>query len=95
MATPIVASLFNLINEERIKAGKSVIGFVNPTLYQHPEMFNDITAGNQAKGGPGIGGDTLPSACGNDGFSAVSGWDPVTGLGTPNYPAMLEVFMSL
>ena len=29
------------------------------------------------------------------GFSAVEGWDPVTGLGTPNYPKMLEYFMSL
>jgi tripeptidyl-peptidase-1 len=34
-------------------------------------------------------------AGGTDGFSAVKGWDPVTGLGTPNYPKMLEFFMSL
>ena len=93
MAAPVVASIFNRINEERINAGKSVIGFVNPTLYQHPEMFNDITIGNQDKGGPN--GDGEPSACGNKGFSAVDGWDPVTGLGTPRYHAMLRVFMRL
>ncbi|KOS19866.1 Tripeptidyl-peptidase sed1 [Escovopsis weberi] len=93
MSAPIVAAILTRINEERIKAGKSVIGFANPALYQNPSMFHDITVGNQAKGGPN--GDGNPSACGNVGFSAVSGWDPVTGLGTPNYPAMLEYFMSL
>jgi tripeptidyl-peptidase-1 len=33
--------------------------------------------------------------CGTDGFYAVKGWDPVTGLGTPNYPKMLRLFMGL
>jgi len=59
-----------------------VVGFVNPVLYAHPEMFNDITLGDN----PG---------CGTNGFEAVPGWDPVTGLGTPNFPKMLEVFLSL
>jgi len=27
--------------------------------------------------------------------NACLGWDPVTGLGTPNYPKMLKLFMSL
>lgn len=84
MAAPLVAGIFNRINEERIAAGKGPIGFANPTLYAHPEMFNDITKGNQAGGG-----------CGTNGFSAVAGWDPVTGLGTPRYADMLEVFMAL
>ena len=91
MSAPLVASLFTRINIERKLAGKGPIGFANPTLYQHPEMFHDITKGNQDKGGPN--GDRNPSACGNDGFSAVEGWDPVTGMGTPNYPKMLQVFL--
>lgn len=33
--------------------------------------------------------------CGEAGFSCAKGWDPVTGLGTPNYPAMLDLFMGL
>lgn len=44
------------------------MGFVNPALYSHPEILNDITNGTN----PG---------CGTPGFSAVPGWDPVTGLG--------------
>jgi tripeptidyl-peptidase-1 len=84
MAAPIVAAIFTRINEERIAAGKGPIGFANPTLYAHPEAFNDITVGDQSQGG-----------CGTKGFSAVSGWDPVTGLGTPKYDALLSVFMAL
>lgn len=81
-STPLVAGIITLLNEERIAAGKGPIGFLNPTLYAHPEMFNDITVG----GNPG---------CGTDGFKTAPGWDPVTGMGTPNYPKMKEVFLSL
>lgn len=45
MATPIFASVINRINEERIAAGKSTLGFLNPTLYEHQEILNDITNG--------------------------------------------------
>lgn len=81
-STPLVAGIITLLNEERIAAGKGPIGFLNPTLYAHPEMFNDITVG----GNPG---------CGTDGFKTAPGWDPVTGMGTPIYPKMKEVFLSL
>ncbi|KAG9949310.1 aorsin, partial [Aureobasidium melanogenum] len=81
-AAPVFASILTRINDERLKAGKSTVGFVNPTLYANPGAFHDITTGNN----PG---------CNTTGFSAAAGWDPVTGLGTPNYPALLEVFMSI
>jgi len=32
---------------------------------------------------------------GTPGFTAVKGWDPVTGLGTPNFPKMLATFLLL
>ncbi|KAF2768507.1 subtilisin-like protein [Teratosphaeria nubilosa] len=81
-ASPIFAALVTRINEERIKVGKGPVGFINPTLYSHPEVLNDIVNGTN----PG---------CGTDGFSCTPGWDPVTGLGTPNYPKMLALFLSL
>ncbi|PBP24455.1 Pro-kumamolisin [Diplocarpon rosae] len=66
----------------RINAKKSPIGFVNPVLYANPEVLNDVTnGGNQG--------------CGTEGFQSVPGWDPVTGLGTPNFPKMMDLFMSL
>jgi tripeptidyl-peptidase-1 len=65
-STPIFASIVTRINEERMNAGKKPVGFMNPVLYAHPEVLNDITNGTN----PG---------CWTDGFSAVKGWDPVTG----------------
>ncbi|KAG4026987.1 hypothetical protein MFRU_034g00470 [Monilinia fructicola] len=81
-STPIFASVINLINEERLALGKSTVGFINPVLYSNPQVLNDITNGSNPN-------------CGTDGFSAVPGWDPVTGLGTPNYPKLLELFLDL
>jgi tripeptidyl-peptidase-1 len=43
-STPIFASVVNLINEHRIGADKSPVGFLNPTLYQHPEVLNDVSS---------------------------------------------------
>lgn len=81
-STPVAGAIFTLINEERINAGKSSIGFINPVLYANPGALNDVTSGDN----PG---------CGTSGFSAVKGWDPVTGLGTPNYPKLLSTFLAL
>lgn len=44
-AAPTIAAILALINGERIKVGKSSVGFVNPTLYAYPEVLNDITEG--------------------------------------------------
>jgi tripeptidyl-peptidase-1 len=81
-SSPIFASIVTRINDARLSMGKRPIGFINPALYQNPEILNDITNGTN----PG---------CGTKGFEAVEGWDPVTGLGTPNYPKMLRFFTSL
>lgn len=59
-SAPIFASLLNLINEERLIANKTPVGFVNPVLYAHPEMFNDITKGSN----PGCGTKGFPAAPG-------------------------------
>lgn len=81
-SAPIVAGLITLINQQRLAKGKSTVGFINPVLYANPGAMNDIVSGNN----PG---------CGTNGFSAVPGWDPVTGLGTPNYAKLLQVWMAL
>jgi hypothetical protein len=60
MSAPLVAAIFTRINDERIAVGKGPIGFANPTLYANPQMFNDITVGDQSLGG-----------CGTNGFSCV------------------------
>jgi tripeptidyl-peptidase-1 len=80
-SAPIVASLISLINEERLAAGKGTVGFINPVLYANPGAMNDITVGSN----PGAG---------TKGFQAVPGWDPVSGLGTPDYEKLLKIFMA-
>jgi tripeptidyl-peptidase-1 len=81
-SAPIFASIITLINQQRIKAKKSTVGFLNPVLYKNPDAFNDIVKGSN----PG---------CGTKGFNAVKGWDPVTGLGTPDYDKLLDIYMAL
>ncbi len=81
-SSPTFGAIISVINGERLKMGKGTVGFINPVLYAHPEIFDDIVEGNN----PG---------CGTPGFSAVEGWDPVTGLGAPNYNRLKEVFMAL
>jgi tripeptidyl-peptidase I len=80
-AAPVFAAILTRINEELLAKKGTTVGFVNPTLYVHPEVFNDITSGRSNPG------------CGTDGFKTAPGWDPVTGLGTPNYPALLALFL--
>lgn len=46
-ATPMFAAMINRINDERLLAGKKPIGFLNQILYQHPEVFTDVSAFSQ------------------------------------------------
>lgn len=83
-SAPVVAAVVSMINNERLNAGKGVVGFINPVLYRHGEgMMNDVVTG-------GMGG------CGVEGaFRAVEGWDPVTGLGSLDYGRWRGVFLGL
>ena len=79
-STPIFASIINRLIEERLAKGKKPLGLLNPALYDHPYVLNDIVNG------------TNPD-CDTLGFSAVPGWHPVTGLRTPNYLKMRQLFV--
>ncbi|KAJ7198616.1 subtilisin-like protein [Mycena haematopus] len=81
-SSPVVGSMLTMINDARLALGKSTIGFINPTIYSpaFKGAFNDITTGTN----PG---------CGTKGFNATKGYDPVTGLGTPNFAKLLELWV--
>ncbi|MCJ1419206.1 hypothetical protein MMC32_005559 [Xylographa parallela] len=81
-SSPTFGSVLTIVNEARADIGKGSIGFVNPALYAHPSVLNDITSGGNM-------------GCGTPGFTATTGWDPVTGLGTPNTLKLLELFLLL
>ena len=72
------------LNDNLLNAGKKPMGFLNPWIYGvagPAGVFNDVTTGTNNAGY-------------GDGFTATSGWDPATGYGTPNFPAMLELVMA-
>ncbi|KAJ3970810.1 peptidase S8/S53 domain-containing protein [Lentinula raphanica] len=78
-ASPTFAGFVALINDARLKAGLPSLGFLNPLFYSTAiSGFNDITSGNA----PG---------CGTEGFNATVGWDPVTGLGTPDVGKLISL----
>ncbi|KAH9027906.1 subtilisin-like protein [Lactarius hengduanensis] len=81
-STPTVAGIISLLNDYLITNGRSPLGFLNIRLYDDGiEGINDIISGSN----PG---------CGTDGFSAVPGWDPVTGLGTLDFEKLQNTFMT-
>lgn len=82
---PTVAGIVALLNDARMAAGKPPLGHLNPFLYQNPSAFNDIKKGKNNGGGLK---SFLP------GFEATTGWDPVTGLGTPKYPELLKAALA-
>jgi len=82
-ASPTVAGIISLLNDVRLQNGQPSLGFINPLLYSSmPGSLTDIVKGSN----PG---------CDSKGFPAKVGWDPVTGLGTPNYNKMVSVVQNL
>lgn len=76
-STPVVAGIFARLNNLRLSAGKPPLGFVNPFLYQNADCFHDVTQGVNDGGG-------------EFGFECAEGWDPATGLGTPDLAKLRE-----
>jgi len=72
---PLWAGLIALVNQSL--GAKS--GFINALLYANPTALRDITTGNNKVGTPPVG------------FSAATGWDACTGLGSPDGQKILQV----
>jgi len=91
-ATPVWAGVASrLVDLSLSKTGKP-LGHLNPLLYLmhslRPEAFNDVTSGNNSCSAFGCF-----ATC--KGFDASEGWDPVTGLGSPNYATMASFLSGL
>ncbi|KAK4565465.1 hypothetical protein LTR86_004082 [Recurvomyces mirabilis] len=101
-ASPVVAAIIALLNDARFRAGQPALGFVNPLLYSKAagtSAINDITLGG-AVGCAGVdlqnglviqGAGIIPYAS----WNATVGWDPVTGLGTPNFQNLKSLVLSV
>ncbi|KAJ4360821.1 Tripeptidyl-peptidase sed2 [Didymosphaeria variabile] len=91
-SAPTFASVIGLLNNARLSAGKPSLGFLNPWLYQSASGFTDITQG----GSRGCTGRSIYSGLPapyvpNASWNATEGWDPVTGLGTPDFGKLLKL----
>jgi len=90
-ASPIFAGIITLLNQFCIQRTGKPLGFLNPLLYKmaaaSPATFNDITVGDNICTESGCS-----SSC--KGYKCTKGWDPVTGLGSPRYAAMLAYLTS-
>ena len=74
--------MVSLLNDARTTAGIPFLGFLNPWLYSSGfKGLNDIIGGSN----PG---------CGTPGIEAIKGWDPVTGLGTPNFGLLKDLVLN-
>ncbi|KAK4503310.1 hypothetical protein PRZ48_006738 [Zasmidium cellare] len=88
-AVPVFSSIVALLNDARFRAGKPALGFLNPWLYSSASAIDDITEGaavgcngvDLQNGNPVPGGGIIPYAS----WNATVAWDPVTGLGTPDF----------
>ncbi|KAF8655338.1 hypothetical protein AX16_003111 [Volvariella volvacea WC 439] len=78
-SSPAFAGIVALLNDARLKVGKPPLGFLNPLLYTvGVDGLTDILEGHN-------------SGCGTPGFNVTTGWDPVTGLGTPNFYKLKDI----
>jgi len=89
-SSPASAGLFNMFNDALLAKGKTPLGFLNPLLYkmakEQPSTFNDLTFGSNK---------CDFSTCCKWGYEATPGWDPASGLGTPNFGEILKYVLKL
>uniref|UniRef100_UPI00358E5A33 tripeptidyl-peptidase 1 n=1 Tax=Myxine glutinosa TaxID=7769 RepID=UPI00358E5A33 len=89
-STPVFAGILSLVNDNRFRLGLPALGFINPLLYRLPSLGHgralfDVSSGCHL--------GCLDEQTQLQGFCARLGWDPVTGWGTPNYPALLRALV--
>jgi hypothetical protein len=87
-AAPRWAGFMALVNEQAAQSGSGPIGFLNPALYnigespQYNTMFHDVTSGKNDNNGAW----PVPYQI----FSAVPGYDLVTGWGSPTGQSLID-----
>ena len=83
-STPTSAGIIAILNDVRMKNGKTTLGFVNPLLYSlKGKGFIDITSGKNNGGG----------AFSCPGFEAIEGWDPASGWGSLNFGLLKDLVL--
>lgn len=87
-SSPAFAGMVAVINDLLVDSGKPTVGFINPALYAAAEAGSADFLGFDV-----VTGNNKHSGC-DAGFSAVEGWDAVTGLGTPLFQNLKSLLMT-
>jgi subtilase family serine protease len=88
---PLIASLVTLLNQDRLNAGKTPLGYVNQVIYamfyKNSTQYFTNNFSQQTNGGE----------CGTQfGFYSQPGlWSPLVGVGSPVFPAIRQYVSSL
>jgi len=82
-AAPMWAGYIALANQQAVAAGDTTLGFINPAIYAQNESGGALTAAYSA--------DFHDVSIGTSGsYSATTGFDLVTGWGSPNGAALIN-----
>jgi len=82
-AAPMWAAYIALANQQAVAAGDTTLGFINPTIYAENESGGALTPAYEA--------DFHDITSGTSGsYSATTGYDLVTGWGSPNGAALIN-----
>jgi hypothetical protein len=101
LAAPRWAAFVALINQQAaanatVAGANAPLGFLNPTIYSdgqganYGSIFHDITTGNNDNGTSCTAGTLGCLPNGQQGFDAVTGFDLVSGWGSPNGPTVFD-----
>lgn len=91
-SAPAFAAIIANLNAIRLRANKPVLGYLNPFIYgKGREGFTDIVHGG-SKGCVGYSSTNRSTpAVPYASWNATEGWDPVTGVGTPNFRILAKI----
>ena len=95
-SSPTFAAVISLLNNALLAAGKPPLGYLNPWIYSVGKYgLNDIINGGST-GCTGIDSYSglpvpyVPYAF----WNATTGWDPVSGYGTPDFAKLLALVLN-
>ncbi|KAK9426450.1 hypothetical protein SUNI508_02891 [Seiridium unicorne] len=93
-AAPLVAGVIALVNDARLRAGKPIMGFLNPFIYSLKtgaliDVVMGAAVGCTVENTSGAG--NIPRAA----WNSTVGWDPATGMGLPYFEELVKVAMEI
>jgi len=80
----------NVAIQKATGRNNATVGFINPLLYKHAANYTtDIVSGRNF-----CAAEASTTVCCTEGFYATNGWDPMTGLGVPNFRKLLPIVIN-